>query len=200
MLLAPGDASPSLAPAASRGRSRFWLGMGALAALLLVVQLLHPQHVLRPLVEQTRDAGWLGPALLGVLYLPAALTGIPLALLTFTAGWFYGPVTGPLVAVPACTAASWVAFAVGRMLSGDPLFLARGTGRIARAARGLGTRRGFWALVLLRLVPVTPFSVLNFAFGATPLSHRTFVLATLVGSIPACLGFSFAGAWLSGLR
>ncbi len=200
MQLAPGGSSPELGSATWRGRVRFWLGVGALAAALLVVQLLNPQHVLRPLVERTRDAGWLGPALLGVLYLPAALTGIPLALLTITGGWFFGPMTGFLVAVPACTAGSWVAFAVGRALSGDPLFLARGKGSIAQVARGLGTRQGFWAMVLLRLLPVLPFSVLNFAFGATPISSGTFALATLIGSIPACLIFSLAGAWLSGMR
>lgn len=199
MLLATRGSSPGLAPAPPRGRARFWLGMGALVAALLVVQLLHPQQILRPLVERTQDAGWLGPALLGALYLPAALVGLPLSLLTFTAGWFFGPVTGLLVAVPACTTGSCLAFAVGRSLAGDPQFLARGKGTLAETARRLGTRHGFWATVILRLVPLAPFSVLNFAFGATPISPGTFALATLVGSIPACLGFAYAGARLGGM-
>jgi uncharacterized membrane protein YdjX (TVP38/TMEM64 family) len=66
--------------------------------------------------------------------------------------------------------------------------------------RGLGTRQGFWTLVFLRLIPVMPFSALNFGFGATPLSARTYALASLAGSFPTCLGFAIAGAWLGGLR
>lgn len=200
MTVAIGRSIAELGPATPRGRARFWLGMGGLTAALLLVQVFHPQQLLRPLVEHTRDAGWLGPALLGGLYVPAALAGVPLALLTITAGWFFGPVTGFVVAVPACTAGSLAAFAVGRALSGDPSFLARGSGRIARAARGLGTSQGFWAMVLLRLVPAMPFSVFNFAFGATPISPATYALATAAGSIPVCLALSYAGAWLSGLR
>jgi uncharacterized membrane protein YdjX (TVP38/TMEM64 family) len=189
-----------VASSGSHGRARYWLGMGGLAAALLLLQLLGPQQLMRPLVVLVPQLGGVGPALLGLAYLPAALTGIPLALLTVTGGWFFGPVTGFLVALPACTAGSCLAFAVGRRLSGDPLFLARGEGRIARAARGLGTRHGFWAMVLLRLVPFTPFSVLNFAFGATPISLRSYALATLVGSLPACLVLSWAGARLSTMR
>jgi uncharacterized membrane protein YdjX (TVP38/TMEM64 family) len=183
-----------------RSRSRFWLGMGGLAVALLLVQLLRPQQVVQPLVTRVRDAGGLGPLLLGLAYLPAALTGVPLALLTASAGWLFGPVTGFLLALPACTAGSCLAFVVGRRLSGDPLLLARGAGRIAGAARALGTRHGFRAILLLRLLPFTPFSVLNFAIGATPISLRSYALATLLGSIPTCLAFAWAGAWLGGVR
>lgn len=197
MRFVPDVSLAGVAPSTPRGRVRFWLGMGGLAAALVVVQALRPQQVLEPLVEQARGAGWLGPALLGLLYLPAALTGIPLGLLTFAAGWIFGPVIGFVLGLPACTAGSCAAFAVGRTLAGDPRFLARGEGAIARAARGLGTTRGFWAMVLLRLVPFAPFSVLNFAFGATPISPRTYALATLLGSVPACLALALAGAWWS---
>jgi uncharacterized membrane protein YdjX (TVP38/TMEM64 family) len=122
------------------------------------------------------------------------------AVLTFTAGWLFGPVLASLMAVPACTVSACAAFAVGRIMAGDPRFLARGEGRIARLARALETRRGFWTVVVLRLSPVTPFAVLNFAFGATPIPLSTYALATLLGSIPATLGFAIAGSLLGGPR
>ncbi|HET6437424.1 MAG TPA: VTT domain-containing protein [Anaeromyxobacter sp.] len=200
MLYAPAGSTSLPDPVAARGRARFWLGLGTLLAVLMGFQLLGPQELLYPLVEGTRGAGWPGAALLGLLYVPAALLGVPLALLTFTAGWFFGPAIGAMVAVPACTAASCAAFAVGRAMSGDPLFLARGRGKLAAVARATTTVKGFWAIVLLRLLPVAPFSLLNFAFGATPISPATYALATLIGCVPACLGFSYAGAWASGMR
>jgi uncharacterized membrane protein YdjX (TVP38/TMEM64 family) len=180
------------------GRARFWRGLLVLALLLAAVQLLHPHALLPRLIDRVRDAGWVGLLSIGLLYVPAALMALPLAILTFTAGWLFGPVAAFLVAIPACTVSACAAFTVGRVMAGDPQFLARGDGRIARVARALETRRGFWTVVLLRLSPVTPFGLLNFAFGATPIRLSTYALATLVGSLPANLGFAIAGAVLGG--
>ncbi len=180
------------------GRARYWRGLVLLALLLAAVQLLHPHALLPGLVDRVRDAGWLGLLGMGALYVPAALAAVPVAVLTFTAGWIFGPLAAFAVAVPACTVSACAAFAVGRALAGDPRFLARGGGRIARMARALETRRGFWAVVVLRLSPVTPFALLNFAFGATPIRLSTYALGTLVGSIPANLAFAVAGAMLGG--
>lgn len=183
---------------AAGGRARYWRGLLVLALLLAAVQLLHPQALLPGLAERVREAGWLGLFLVGLLYVPAALTAVPVSILTFVAGWLFGPAAAFLMAIPACTVSSCVAFGVGRAMAGDPRFLARGEGRIARLARSLETRRGFWTVTLLRLSPVTPFALLNFAFGATPIRLPTYALATLVGSIPATLGFAIAGAMLGG--
>jgi len=191
-----GGRSLALAPGTPGARTRFWRGLLLLALFLTAVQLLHPQDVLPGMAERVRDAGWVGLGVLGLLYVPAALTAVPLAVLTFTAGWLFGPVAASLVAVPGCTAGACAAFGVGRLMAGDPRFLARGEGRVARLARALETRRGFWAVVLLRLPPVSPFAVLNFAFGATPIRFSTYALATLLGSIPATVGFAIAGAML----
>lgn len=192
----PGD-SP-IASSTAGARARFWRGLLLLALLLAAVQLLHPHALLPGLAEHMREAGWLGLSLIGLLYVPAALTAVPVAVLTFTAGWLFGPTAAFLMAVPACTASACAAFGVGRVMAGDPRFLARGEGRIARMARALESRRGFWTVVLLRLSPVTPFALLNFAFGATPIRLSTYALATLLGSIPANLGFAIAGAMLGG--
>ncbi|HET6436676.1 MAG TPA: VTT domain-containing protein [Anaeromyxobacter sp.] len=192
----PGEMSSTL-KVSSRSRRRFWLRLLALAVLLAVAQLLHPQQILGHAVEQAREAGWAGRVVFGALYVPAALLGVPMAVLTFTGGVIFGPLAAFLLAMPGCTVGSCAAFLVGRVTAGDPGLLARGEGRVARFARRLEERRGgFSTVVLLRLAPVTPFAVLNFAFGATPMSLSTYALATLVGSVPANLGFALAGAFL----
>lgn len=191
-----GDRPAALAPGAPAARGRFWRGLLLLALFLAAVQLLHPHDFLPDLAGRVRDAGWVGLGMLALLYVPAALTAVPLAVLTFTAGWIFGPMAAFLMAVPAGTVGACAAFGVGRVMAGDPRFLARGEGRVARLARALETQRGFWTVVLLRLSPVSPFAVLNFAFGATPIRPSTYALATLLGSIPATLGFAIAGAML----
>jgi len=200
LLPVAGEPNVALSPPAPGARARFWLGLLVLALLLAVFHILFPHDILLGLEGWVREAGWPGLFLLAFLYPPAALAGIPVAVLTFTAGWLFGPAAAFLMAVPSCTVSACAAFGVGRLLAGDPKYLARGRGRIARLARALETRRGFWTVLLLRISPVTPFAVLNFAFGATPMRLSTYALATLVGSIPATLGFAIAGALLGGRR
>ena len=189
---------PTASIATAGGRGRFWRGLLLLALFLAAVQVLHPHDFLPDLGRARARLRVDRPGRSGALYVPAALTAVPLAVLTFTAGWLFGPVAAFLVAVPAGTLGACAAFGAGRLMAGDPRFLARGEGRVARLARKLRTRRGFWAVVLLRLPPIAPFALLNFAFGATPSASRPIALATLLGSIPATLGFAIAGAMLGG--
>lgn len=196
MTLATGERPLPSPPPEAPTRARLAWGILGLALLLAAGHLLRTHLDLQELAVRTREAGGLGLALLGLLYLPAALAGLPALVLTFAAGWLFGPLPAFLVALPASTLSACAAFGVGRLLAGDPGWLARGQGRVARLARQLDRRAGFWALVALRLSPVTPFSVLNIAFGATPVRLSTYALATLVGSIPSCLGFAIAGALL----
>ena len=81
-------------------------------------------------------------------------------------------------------------------LAADPSALARGEGRLARWSRAIG-RGGLRLVLLLRLAPVVPFSLLNFAFGATPTRLSHFALGSLLGTIPSQLGYACLGAILS---
>jgi uncharacterized membrane protein YdjX (TVP38/TMEM64 family) len=100
------------------------------------------------------------------------------------------------VAIPANTLAACLAFLLGRALvRRDPGVLARGQGRVARAARALG-QGGFRLVLLLRLSWVAPFGLLNYAFGASSCRLRDFALATLLGTSPIILAYAWAGALL----
>jgi uncharacterized membrane protein YdjX (TVP38/TMEM64 family) len=74
--------------------------------------------------------------------------------------------------------------------------LAMGSGRVAQAVRAVG-RGGFRLVFVLRLAPIAPFSILNFAFGATPTTLAQYALGSLVGTIPSQLGYALLGAVLA---
>jgi uncharacterized membrane protein YdjX (TVP38/TMEM64 family) len=60
---------------------------------------------------------------------------------------------------------------------------------------------GFAWLLRLRLIPVVPFNLLNFASGLTALPWRTYAVATALGILPGTLVYTFfADAILSGSR
>ena len=71
----------------------------------------------------------------------------------------------------------------------------------SRAARvtDLAGAHGFTTVLRLRLVPVVPFNVLNFAAGFAGVGFRDYMLGTLIGLIPGTAVYTyFADALLAG--
>ena len=56
---------------------------------------------------------------------------------------------------------------------------------------------GFTHLLLIRLIPVVPFTLINVGAGLTKIPLRSFVLATFIGIIPPGLILCNAGANLA---
>jgi uncharacterized membrane protein YdjX (TVP38/TMEM64 family) len=188
---------PASAPARP-GHLRFWVAVGLLTALLVAAHAFHVHALLAAAARRAHAVGPWGLAVVGLLYVPAALVGLPCAPLTFAAGYVFGPAAAAAVGVLGNTAGACSAFGAGRLLAGDARWIEEGKGRIARAARALAGRRGFWTVVILRISPVTPFGVLNYTFALTPIHAGAYALATLVGSVPAAVAFAVAGAFLGG--
>jgi len=171
------------------------LVLGAVA-LLAAVRFLPVGEVVAALADRIRGTGPAGVATFGAAYVAAELLALPLAPFTLGAGWAFGALLGAAVTVPATTVGATAAFALTRALVRQPDRLAAGEGRLSRALRTAG-EGGFRLVFLLRLSPLTPFSVLNFAFGATPMRTRDFALATFLGTIPSALAYGFLGSLLA---
>src|SRR5205814_1232679 len=55
-------------------------------------------------------------------------------------------------------------------------------------------RDAFRIAFLVRLSPIAPYGVLNYALSLTPISQRSFALATLLAKSPGNLFYAFLGA------
>ena len=186
---------------AHAARVRVVVGAALLAAFLVLAHVLALHEKVPPLLEASRGLGPRGVVIHLAAYLVAALLALPLSPITVAAGATYGALAGAALAAPAIAIASSSAFLVARLITRDPEALARGEGKVARAVRAIG-RGGFRLVVVLRLAPAVPFSILNFAFGATPTPLAHFALGSLVGTAPSQLGYACLGAalaWPAGL-
>ncbi len=54
--------------------------------------------------------------------------------------------------------------------------------------------RGLLGVVTLRLVPVVPFNVLNYAFGLSTVERRNHVIGTGIGIVPGTVAFVALGS------
>lgn len=164
--------------------------LGALACLLaaaglvvLGVGLPEPAQI-RALLAS--GAGWIpllaivSIATLAVLLFPRAGVAIMTGLL-FPAEW------AVVYAVLGTVLGASIAFVIGRTL-GRPYLAQRTAGtchtsRLARFQEWLD-RRGALAVLTVRFVPIIPFGLVNYAFGATRVRYRAFVAGTAVGLLP----------------
>jgi len=62
---------------------------------------------------------------------------------------------------------------------------------------GFLDRNGFYAVLVTRLIPVFPSSLVNTAGAVTGISVRAFVFATLIGKLPTMVVFTVAGAQIT---
>jgi uncharacterized membrane protein YdjX (TVP38/TMEM64 family) len=187
---------------AHAARVRVVVGAVLLAALLVLAHALHLHDRIPPFLEAARGLGPKGVLIHLVAYVVAALLALPLAPVTVAAGATYGVAAGVALGAPGVALASSAAFLVGRIVARDPEALAVDDTRTARAVRAIG-RGGFRLVVVLRLAPAFPFSILNFAFGATPTPLRHFFAGSLLGTLPSQLGYACLGAvlaWPAGPR
>lgn len=125
------------------------------------------------------------------VYVAVVIFSIPAAsVLTMFAGFLFGPLLGGAITVLAATLGSSLLFLAARGVLSD--LLRRRAGRfLERLAEGF-RRNAFLYLLILRLAPIFPFFIVNIAPAFFDVKLRTFVVATLIGIVPA----TFAYAWL----
>ena len=137
--------------------------------------------------------GALGVAAFIALYVVITVVLGPASGLTLMAGLAYGVWGFPLVIISATLAAA-VAFLLGRYvahervnrwIAGKPKLLA-----LNRAV----SEEGWRVVGLMRLSPIIPYGLQNYLFSVTHIDFVPFVLATLVGIMPATALFVYIGS------
>ncbi len=179
-----------------RGRGWAWARVGALATLLatvLVVEQLRGWDDVRLLREQVAAAGSLGAAVFVAGYAVLVLLPAPKAVLTALGGALYGLWLGALLSWTGALAGALAAFGLGRVLGRDAVERLAG-GRVARVDQLLSAH-GLGAMIGVRLVPVLPFTAINYAAGLTGLSWRHYAAGTALGMVPGSLAYAALGAW-----
>jgi len=124
-------------------------------------------------------------ALLFVLtYAAACVLLIPASLITVGAGAYWGPAKAFALVSAGSTLGATAAFLLGRTLLRD----------WARRKAGALTGAVDWkAVFLLRLSPIIPFNVLNYALGATDVPLPHYVLASWLGMMPGTAAYVLLG-------
>ena len=183
----------SVPPAARRSAAIRFGALAAFIAVAVVVGLVVPL----PSVEQIRasaaSAGWLGAAAFVGGYGLVTLTPIPKNVVGIAAGLTWGFGLGSLLVYLGALIGAAGAFFIGRALGRDAVEHFSGA-RITRVD-ALLRRRGLASVIGVRLIPVLPFTVINYTAGLTAVRLRDYAIGTALGIIPGTLAYVAIGAF-----
>jgi uncharacterized membrane protein YdjX (TVP38/TMEM64 family) len=187
---APTGATSEAAPRRRGGWWKLVVGLAALVALVLLARQLG--GVVSEGAKRIEQLGPWAPVAFIVGYAVAAVALLPGSVLTLAGGAIFGLARGTLYVFAGAVLGACAAFliarylargAVERRIAGDPKFAA-----IDRAI----AREGRKIVFLLRLSPIFPFSLLNYALGLTRVRFVDYLVASL-GMLPGTLLYVYGG-------
>lgn len=189
----PAPMSPAATAANASTVAR--LRIVALAGLVIVGMLVFGRWGARyvPIfTDWVHGLGALGPVVFIVGYVLAAVAGIPGSLLTLAAGAIFGLVAGVGYVFVGATLGATAAFLVSRYVARG--FVERrlhGNERF-RAIDQAIAKDGRKIVFLLRLSPLFPFSLLNYALGLSQVRLLDYIIAS-VGMLPGTVLYVYYG-------
>jgi uncharacterized membrane protein YdjX (TVP38/TMEM64 family) len=179
--------------AAGGGRARLIAGLAALAAIGVALLLLPVAAWLDALRNAFERLGPWGIGLFVIVYAAAAILFVPGSALTIGAGVIYGLWRGCIAVSAGSTLGAAGAFLISRYAARAMVERwAAANPRFAAIDRALG--RDGWKIVLLtRLSPVFPFTLLNYLYGLTRVKFGEYVLASWIGMMPGTVLYVYLG-------
>ena len=175
--------------------------MALLAAALVAVAVTALATGFRPSVQDARDwgesLGWAGPVLWIPLTTALGCLLFPGPIMAGAAGLLFGTALGTPVALAASTTTAVSQMAISRYVAGG-----RVGALIPERAKRIDDfldRRGFWAVLYVRLAPGIPYHLVNYGAGLTRLKIRDMAAGTVIGGLPRTFGYVALGGNLDNL-
>lgn len=138
-----------------------------------------------------QGAGAWAPLLFMAIYAVGAVLFLPGSVLTLAGGALFGPVLGTLYNLTGATLGATLAFLVARYLASG--WVAEKTGgRLRQLINGV-EGEGWRFVAFVRLVPLFPFNLLNYALGLTRIRLSHYILATWIFMLPGAVAYTYLG-------
>lgn len=137
------------------------------------------------------QAGAAAPLLFMFVYILGTVLFFPGSVLTLLGGALFGPVAGTFYNLTAATIGAILSFLVARFLASDWVSNKTG-GRLKQLMTGV-ENEGWRFVAFVRLVPLFPFNLLNYALGLTRISLGQYSLATYIFMLPGAIAYTYLG-------
>ncbi|GAK34395.1 hypothetical protein JCM17846_32600 [Iodidimonas nitroreducens] len=125
------------------------------------------------------------------LYAVGTVVFLPGSLFALAGGALFGPVWGAAFNLVGATIGASLAFLVARSIGGDWIARKAG-GQLKRLIEGVEAE-GWRFVAFVRLVPLFPFNLTNYALGLTRIRFLSYVMTSLICMAPGAIAYTWLG-------
>jgi uncharacterized membrane protein YdjX (TVP38/TMEM64 family) len=175
-----------------RHKKIFFAGLAILVFIIILIILAFQSGFQQGLADTIRGFGVFSPAIFFLVqFAESIFPFFPGFILTVMAGYLFGPLVGTIIAVLAVLTGSTVAFFIARKL--EKSIFHNLPQRELRHFEKFVEKKGDYAILLARILPIFPNVVVSFSAGLTKMSYWHFLLFSLIGLVPQQLVLAFFG-------
>ena len=174
------------------------LALGAVLAALFVAVLLSIGRDVDEVRDAIDGAGAWAPVAMVAAAAALTVAFFPFPVVAGAAGVLFGVAEGTAYALAGETLGACAALLIARYAARDAAAELAGP-RLRRLLDGVA-RRGFVAVLCVRILPGVPRHPANYAFGLTAIGLAPFAGATVLGTAPRAFAYAALGGTLGDLR
>jgi uncharacterized membrane protein YdjX (TVP38/TMEM64 family)/rhodanese-related sulfurtransferase/sulfur relay (sulfurtransferase) complex TusBCD TusD component (DsrE family) len=135
--------------------------------------------------------GAAGPLVFMAVYAIGTVLFLPGSVLTLAGGALFGPVWGTFYNLTGATLGATLAFLIARYLASDWV-AHKASGWMKQLMDGV-EKEGWHFVAFVRLMPLFPFNLLNYALGITRIPLLHYVVASYLFMLPGALAYTYLG-------
>ena len=143
-------------------------------------------------IQRIAQMGQWAPLLFILAYVIASILLAPAFLLTFAAGALFGLWRGTMLVYVGAVLGGSAVYALAAPMARSRLLVRFDRDPRVAAVKHAVVGNALWVVFLLRLSPIVPFVLLNYALALTGVRYRDFLLAS-VGMLPTIILYVYYG-------
>lgn len=136
--------------------------------------------------------GKLAPLVYIIMFALVPLTLFPDSVLAIGGGLIFGLFKGYIYTLIGALIGASLSFYISRKLGRN--FVKKLTKEKLDGIESMINSKGFFVVLMLRLIPLFPFDIISYGAGLTSIKYKDFLFATIIGTIPGILVFTNIGA------
>ena len=137
------------------------------------------------------SAGHMAPLMFIVIYVISTILFLPGSVLTLAGGILFGPIWGTFYNLTGATIGATIAFLIARYLASDWV-TRKSSGWLKQLIEGVEVE-GWRFVAFVRLVPLFPFNLLNYALGLTRIRLFHYVVTSSICMLPGAIAYTYLG-------
>jgi len=174
-----------------------WVKGGIILAILLGLAGAWRWTPLSQWIDQQQLTDWgrsiqenaFSPLIVMGVYLAAGVLVVPVTLLVGVTAVVFPPLTAFFYALSGCVLSAVSTYGIGAVLGKAPLQKLVGR-KVERVSKRLA-KRGILTIIVLRNVPLAPFTLVNMLAGASRIRFKDYAVGTCIGMAPGIAVLTF---------